>query len=276
MKHLDKNKYAKAAEAIQNATINTLFAEAVIEQKINGDIFVDNPDEPQTFYIVHPYGMTLLLGNCENENFNNQFREYALNSKGIRDKYEWMQAFPETWDTTLLKLFGNKLIRSGENKEPQVKGMIELNTRVNFEFNRKDFLRLRKSIEDKEIKIVRTDKRVFSEMPGTVVPACFWGTEDDFLNNGIGFSLFYQNKLASTAFASFINGKQLELGIETVPAYRGKGFAQLVCQSLIEYCMENNYEPIWACRLGNTGSYKLAQKTGFRPAIELPYYRLSN
>lgn len=34
-------------------------------------------------------------------------------------------------------------------------------------------------------------------------------------------------------------------------------------------------EPIWSCRLENTGSYKLAQKIGFLPTAEIPYYRLS-
>jgi hypothetical protein len=34
-------------------------------------------------------------------------------------------------------------------------------------------------------------------------------------------------------------------------------------------------EPVWACRLENDGSYKLAQKLGFEPVLEIPYYRLS-
>lgn len=70
MKTLPKSNYKKAAEAIKNVAINTLFAEAVIEQKINGKIYVDNIEKPKTFYIIHPYGMTLLLGDSENNEFN--------------------------------------------------------------------------------------------------------------------------------------------------------------------------------------------------------------
>lgn len=85
--------------------------------------------------------------------------------------------------------------------------------------------------------------------------------------------MLYKNNLASTAYSSFIHADQFELGIETIEEYRGKGFAEQACDSIIDYCIANGYEPIWACRLENTGSYKL--KLGFVPSAEIPYYRLS-
>lgn len=276
MKLLDKSEYAKVTELIKNVTINTLFAEAVIEKKVDGKIFVDNIDQPRSCYIVHPYCMTLLFGNSENVEFNNHFRDYALNTNNIRNANEWMQAFPNSWDNVLQELFSKKLIKSSENTGQELKGLIELNTRVNFQFHEEDFIRFKKPVIDNDIKIIRTDRQIFREMPGSVIPSYFWDTAEDFLNKGVGFSLFYKNKLASTAYSSCINDTQLELGIETVLEFRSNGFAKYVCQALIEYCIENNYEPIWACRLENIGSYKLAQKVGFRPTIELPYYRLSN
>jgi RimJ/RimL family protein N-acetyltransferase len=68
----------------------------------------------------------------------------------------------------------------------------------------------------------------------------------------------------------------LELGMETVPKFRGKGFAQHTCSQLIDYCLDNDYEPIWACRLENIGSVRLAEKLGFKSTIQIPYYRLSD
>jgi L-amino acid N-acyltransferase YncA len=63
--------------------------------------------------------------------------------------------------------------------------------------------------------------------------------------------------------------------METIEEYRGKGFAMNICAALIDYCIKNNYEPIWSCRLENIGSYKLAKKLGFELTLKLPYYRLS-
>jgi RimJ/RimL family protein N-acetyltransferase len=112
-------------------------------------------------------------------------------------------------------------------------------------------------------------------MKGTVIPANFWDNADDFIQNGVGFSLFYEDQLTTTAYSAFIHDDKLELGIETLPEFRGKGFARLTCAALIDYCLENHFEPVWACKLENTGSYLLSQKLGFEPHIEMPYYRLS-
>jgi RimJ/RimL family protein N-acetyltransferase len=109
-----------------------------------------------------------------------------------------------------------------------------------------------------------------------VVPKYFWKDAEHFYKSGKGFSLIYENRVASTAYSSFIHDNLLELGIETIESYRGKGFAVLTCSSLIDYCLNNNYEPVWACRLENVGSYNLAQKLGFEPTLYIPFYRLND
>jgi len=275
MKLLDKLHYDKLIEPLKQVAINHLFARSVIEKGISGSVFVDDLNNPKTFYIKHSYGMTLLFGNSDNEIFNRSFKEHALNVNNTRDSFEWMQAFPNDWDNVLSDLFGDKLLKSSENNTKIETGIIELNTRVNFKFNKDEYLKLKPKSESSGISIVRTDRQIFRDMKGSVIPFYFWESEDDFLENGIGFSLLYNGNLASTAYSAFIQGDQFEIGIETVEAYRGKGFAEQVCASIIDYCIENNYEPIWACRLENIGSYKLAQKLGFIPSLEIPYYRLS-
>lgn len=113
-------------------------------------------------------------------------------------------------------------------------------------------------------------------MKGSVIPSNFFRDADDFEKNGIGFSLFEDDNLATTAYSAFIQDNKIELGMETLKEYRGKGYAQLACAALIDYCIAHKYDPVWACRLENIGSFKLAQKLGFQPTEELKYYRLSN
>jgi RimJ/RimL family protein N-acetyltransferase len=66
----------------------------------------------------------------------------------------------------------------------------------------------------------------------------------------------------------------LEIGIETLEKFRGMGFAYHASAALIDHCIENGLEPVWACRLENQGSYYLAQKLGFVPSRMMPYYQL--
>ena len=67
---LDKSNYYKALESLQMVRINHLFADAVLQGHINGQVYVDQPENPSTFYVVHPYGMSLLFGDTTNEKFN--------------------------------------------------------------------------------------------------------------------------------------------------------------------------------------------------------------
>lgn len=269
---LDRKEFNKIIEPLKLVSMNNLFARSVVEKKVSGKVFVDNADNPKTYYVIHPYGMTLLFGNWTNLKFNNKFRDYALNTYHIRDQYEWMQVFPNEWNDTLSDLFGNTLVKSENNTKET--GIIELNTRVNFKFVYEKYAKISKK-KLPYVEIVRTDEKIFDNMQGSVVPKYFWDSKEDFLKNGIGFSLLYNSQLASTAYSSYFHDDKLEMGIETVEKYRKMGFAEIVCCALIDYCIENEYEPVWSCRLENAGSYKLAQKLGFEPALQTPYYRLS-
>jgi len=275
MERIDKRHYGKVINPLKQVKINNLFARSVIEYKVSGKVFVDDTENPKTFYVVHPYGMSLLFGDSQNPAFNSEFLDYSLNVNKTRGQYEWMQAYPDEWDKALSDLYGDSLIKSVDNIENQVTGIIELNTRVNFLFNREIYLKNRTKSLPSDCKIVRTDEVIYKAMKGSVVPSSFWDNEKNFVNNGVGFSLFYKGKLATTAYSAYVHDDKLELGIETIPEFRGKGFAQLACSALIDYSIEHKYEPVWSCRLENTGSYRLAEKLGFEACAEIPYYRLS-
>ncbi len=274
MKLLNPDHYHKANALLKEVNFNTLFARAVIDKRVNGRVYADAENNPGTFYIVHSYGMSLLLGDHTNQSFNAAFKDYALNTNGERNSHEWIQIYPTEWETVLKDLFQDKLIASAYNTQQLTKGIIERNTRVNFRFNKEKYMNSNPPNTDPKIEIIDNTQQVYDQMTGIVVPRYFWDSSEDFKQNGIAYCLYYDGQLAATAFSSFVEGNQLELGIETVPEFRGKGFAQKVCAALIDYCIENDLEPVWACRLENIGSYKLAQKLGFEPALYLPYYRI--
>lgn len=279
MELLNKDKYYKAASPLKEVSFNHLFARAVVEQKIDGLVYTDNSDFPSSFYIIHPYGMSLLFGNFNNEVFNKQLTEYLLNKDGLRNRIEWMQVYPEDWNAQLITLLGDQLLTKKQKDEggfPETKiTKVEEHTRVNFKFNFDKYGDYKANHPDERLEIFRTGEDEFQNMPGTVVPKYFWQRAAQFLNEGIGFSLRFNGELACTAFSAFINDRQLELGIESAPQFRGKGFAMHTCTALIDYCLENRYEPVWACRLENTASYLLAQKLGFEPIQFHPFYKVN-
>jgi GNAT superfamily N-acetyltransferase len=271
---LEKQHYDRVWEPLQQVSVNTLFARFVVSRQVTGTIYVDQPDLPKTFYIIHPYGMSLLFGHADNSHFNLQLLDYLLNTAKTRSKPEWLQAYPGIWNQRLADLLGDQLVKFSDNPDGSLAGKVEENTRVNFRFNRDKYHDFRQSLRNEGYHIVRTNRKSFDRMQGTVVPKYFWDNADDFCRQGVGFTMLMGDIPVSTAYSAYITENQLELGIETLPEYRGKGYALHTCSALIDYCMENNFEPVWSCRYENTGSYKLAQELGFEPTVTLPYYRL--
>ncbi|QIK60652.1 GNAT family N-acetyltransferase [Dysgonomonas sp. HDW5A] len=271
---LQKEQYSKLLEPIKSITNNNLFARAVAERVVEGEIFVDNVENTKSFYLLHPYGMSLLFGDSKNEVFNLAFKKYVLNENRSRKIIEWMQVFPADWDAVLQDLLRDNLV--SPSSESTSSHDIEQNVRVNFKFNKEKFLRgkLANKKSDPAVEILRTDREAFEKMTGTVVPLNFWNDAEDFINKGVAFSLYYDGKLASTAFSAYLHDDKLELGIETYDEFKGKGLAYKACSALIEYCIENGFEPVWACKRDNVGSYQLAQKLGFENVKEISYYRL--
>lgn len=263
MKPLDPTAYPQLVEALKSAPINTMFAQAVLEGKANGKLYTDNPANPGAFYIVHPYGMSLLWGDSNDETFHREIRDYACNVRGQRKGDEWLQAFPGSWDPVLGQLFG---------EAPQC---VEVDSRFNFKFNADKYLAQRKVVPaDAPIQVTTVTHEAFNSMTGTVIPAPFWNSAEEFVSRSIGYSVYYDHALASMAFAAFIYPEVLEIGIETCAPYRGKGLAYYACAALIDYCLEKGLEPVWACRGSNTGSRRLAQQLGFEVSKVLPFYKL--
>ena len=272
---LNKNKYQLVLPHLEQVDFNCLFAKTVIKGEVDGKIYVDNERSPSSFYVLHSYGMSLLFGTEKNKVFNSSLQNYLLNIEKKRKQTEWLQVFPDAWHTKLEELLGNQLLRkTNENEFIDESTDVQLieNTRINFKFNLFKYEKLRLKITPENYQIVTTTKELYNKMDGVVVPKAFWQNADQFIASGVGFSIIENGQLASTAYSAFIQDNQLELGIETLNSFQGKGLAAICCSALIDYCINNGFEPVWSCKLENTASYKLAEKLGFEVAASRPYY----
>lgn len=275
MIRLNPDEFVKVIDPIRNLPINTFFARSVTEQQLVGTVFVDRYDQPETIFVLHPYGMALLTGKADTEEFNHGLADQLLKKSPTGLSWLWLQVWPEVWGPTLESLMAERLNgkKPVDNQPTGIK--FEKFLRANFSFNREKWLRFRSYFRLNSESIVRTDQVIYETMPGAVIPRFFWNNADDFSRKGIGFTWLSDGKPASTAFAAYLHDNFLELGIETAPEYWGEGLALQVCTALIDYCLENNYIPVWSCRMENRASVTLAQKLGFELTLTLPNYKLS-
>ncbi|MFB7155572.1 GNAT family N-acetyltransferase [Lysinibacillus sp. NPDC056232] len=91
----------------------------------------------------------------------------------------------------------------------------------------------------------------------------YWGSTDNFLENGFGFCLQHENKIISEAVSIFKSHQLAEVDIVTDPNYRGKGLASFIAEKFIDFCILNDIQPCWDCDIHNQASYHLGTKLGF-------------
>lgn len=107
---LEENKYEGLLMKLHLIPFNTLFARAVLEKKVTGVVYVDNTVTPNTVLISHYYGMSLLFGETNHNEFNKSLVNYMLNAENTRFKNEFMQVYPNEWNRKLTELLGAQII----------------------------------------------------------------------------------------------------------------------------------------------------------------------
>lgn len=259
MEVLERKNYKKALSKICSVDFNTFFAQSVLWEHADGVVYTDDPASMHSLYIINNYGMSLLysdrLSSIDPEMIMNQIiAEMPL------VKNEWMQCFPEEWKNIMVHY-----------SSPAV---IQENRRINFQFDEFRFKQNRKEMQQDGIVITETTREIFMNMPGAVTPEYFWKNAELFLRFGKGFSVLCHGEVVTTAFSSYIMDNHLEIGIETVEKYRGKGYAQAACTALIEYTLQHGMMPVWSCRGDNRASASLAAALGFNQTKTLPYYHI--
>ena len=87
------------------------------------------------------------------------------------------------------------------------------------------------------------------------------------VERGYAFGIFKNDELISATDAPdipYMNEIIVEIGINTLEAYRGKGYAKLVVTAMLKHLLHTGKVPIWSCGASNRGSERLALSVGYQ------------
>lgn len=102
----------------------------------------------------------------------------------------------------------------------------------------------------------------------------FWATFEDFTRKGFGFCVLDADMVVSWCLTVFASRDQRELGLATVPEYRGKGLATATAAACLAHCLTQGYNPHWHCWADNRPSQVVAEKVGFVDPIRYEVLRI--
>lgn len=97
---------------------------------------------------------------------------------------------------------------------------------------------------------------------------CDWLKEyfDRNAESGYFCAIFRDGKIVSCTDSPgmpYMENKVQEVGINTLPQYRGKGYAKDSCITAVKNIINNNKCPQWSTSINNIASQKLAYSVGF-------------
>ena len=122
-----------------------------------------------------------------------------------------------------------------------------------------------------EVWLDRRDVRHMDQVAGWV--DSFWETHADFARDSFGFCLLRGDAVVSWCLGVFVSGRQVELGVATVPEVRGQGCATAVAARCVAFCAAHDRTPHWHCWEDNVASWRIAETIGFvRPTPYTVYH----
>lgn len=157
----------------------------------------------------------------------------------------------DTWKELLIKRFGDKL---------------QFKPRTKLSSTSLDINHIRKLKENilKGYEIVKINEEIIEKFEENTKRKIirFVGSLEYFKKNGFGFCVLRDGKVVGDVTnGGLLFENTFELDIEIHPDHRRKGLATVLCTHLIEYSLENGYDPRWDA--ANKPSVDLALKLGY-------------
>lgn len=108
--------------------------------------------------------------------------------------------------------------------------------------------------------------------PGANAETWLSGYFNSMVSRGYSFGLFKNDMLVSVSDAPevpYLGDQVVEIGINTLEAHRGKGYARTVVAAMLEKLLWAGKTPIWVCEAANLGSERLALSVGYEKYADI-------
>jgi RimJ/RimL family protein N-acetyltransferase len=203
-----------------------------IQKDSRGKIFVDDLSNPTTAFIKTNFDSYVYFGGDEkNRAFIDEVKDYLLNI--VKPKIIIAFSTTDEWKEIIDDLFKEY------NPFRVTRHLFKLNHSKN-----KEFIKEKRLSGDFKIESIE-------------------------LENSFEFIIKKGTEEVSKCCSVYIGDGKVEISIETDERYRRQGFASIVSNVFIEYCLGKGLEPNWSCWDYNKPSFELALKLGFENHMNL-------
>ncbi|BCJ96178.1 hypothetical protein acsn021_37470 [Anaerocolumna cellulosilytica] len=257
---------------LQNFNLDkcTLAVKSVLCNHTPGIVLVDSEVDPKTVFIWDKCHDFFILGEKGNKEYCENLREkiYGDIFKQAKEKEDLLDFYVRPFYSNLDTNDKNKKIIDDLFKNNSL--MLHKRRHYSLELSEYNIKRPQNiDIDNAKIEFIdklfltRTQLENFDEITNWIEDS--WISEELFLQEGFGFCLVVDESIVSWCISDYRIDVECEIGIETDERYRNKGYATILVTEVVNYCKQKGFVKIgWHCRDNNIGSYKVAEKVGFK------------
>lgn len=269
IRELEPGQYERVRPVFDGLRYN-LVVDSVIDGNTPAWVYADAVHNPTAAFMWNRQDALLVAGASDNEAFNRGLaaliaEEVIPDARRRFIPYLSLHYHPATWESEV------SVILRGQAPE-QAERRLYLLDQLKFDWRERvpagyEIRRL-----DEEL-LTRTDLQHVRRVADWV--RSFWSSISDFTDTGFGFGLLQDDVVVSWCFSVYVSGEDYELGVATVPAHQGRGFATLTAAACVEHCVTHGLTPHWHCWDDNRPSIAVAEKVGFELVRKYAVYRFA-
>lgn len=242
MLRIDQRNYRNYIDWARNVSSNRVYPCSIAEGFQTGQIYVDDPADPRMVLFWHYAGFAYLAGKAS-EQILQEIREKVL--AGIDGR-----RFVLITDNEKAAEFfsGNKGIRIERRLEYVHSGSKDHGVSP----------QLPSDCRIEPIHAANIDR-----IRGRIIPAFSWDGKEQFLEHGFGYVVICDDEIAAVSFSAAVSSEEVDIGVETMEAFRTRGFARLLTEQMCKTIHAQGKRPVWAHSQKNEISGKTALSCGF-------------
>lgn len=228
---------------------------AVLLDRQDGSVYVDNPDSPSQAYVEHAFGFAQIFG-ARRDGFEADLARHLLVDKSFDAPKVRLYA-PNAPD--FLNGHDHASLRS---------------YRQRFELAARETFLIKEPIEGASFKRIDAQNVELIEQSFGVVTR-FWRNAGDFIEQSNAVVVTMNGQPAAICYAAAEADRFVEIDVMTAPAYRRLGLGVMAVGEFLNVCRCKSLVPLWDCFTNNEPSMALCKAAGFRaPGAPYEFYTI--
>lgn len=220
---------------------------AVLLNQQNGNVYVDNPENPRQAYIEHAFGYAQIFGQSVDE-FESDLENYLLVTRQftapkVRLYATYLPRFLDSAKYDAMRSYRQRFYIDSESK-------LQKKTQQN------DF-----SNEFRTHNATNENIEEIERLFGVVLR--FWRSFNEFLNKANAVVISVREEFAGICYAAAEADCRVEIDVLTLPRFRNLGVGKFAVSQFVKKCLAQSLLPMWDCYINNIGSMTLGKSSGF-------------